>query len=112
MELKNFQFINKENSINEILGFYKDEYLNNFIYTSEKPYDLRKSDYINMFITNVNNSVLKLNKNNNVCNYDLQVEDLLEIDKLDIEFKDDKNNNYDFNNLDHKLEFEIITEEE
>ena len=104
-----FSLFKKENNILNLLGFESEIFENHINYQGSKPYDLRKYNYVYINLLNVSNKTFaSVNINNfKKGSYYLDT-DYIELDKLEIEVKDEFDNLMNFCNLPFKLEFNFI----
>ena len=108
---QNFSLYRKENNILNTLGYDNSNLLtNNNTYTGKLPFDLRKTNYIYIHLNNISDdkefaivNVATPKKGS----YYLDT-NILNLDNLDIEIKDEYGNLIDFCNLSFKLELNII----
>jgi hypothetical protein len=106
----NFSIYNKENNVMSLLG-YDDEFIleNNNSYISKNAYDLRKCNYVYMYLPNVTDEVFATINIDGIRkgNYELKTDEI-SIDNLEIELKDEFDNLIDFCNLSCKFELNFI----
>lgn len=108
-----FNLYFKDNSILQKLGFNERELLDNHIYVSENSYNLQKSNYVYIYLSNIqDDSMANVNINfNKQGSYFIDVDEI-NLDKLNIEIRDESNKLIDFCNLSFKLEFNIYYTDE
>jgi len=91
------------------LGFLT-ECTNNSEYVANKTWDLRIDDKVYLYLDNLSNDIpfgiLYFTNGQSICQFKFQ--ETLNLNKLDIKFKDSKGNDYNFYNLSHNLSF-IVT---
>lgn len=106
----NFSIYNKENNVMSLLG-YDDEFIleKNNSYISKNAYDLRKCNYVYMYLPNVTDEVFATINIDGIRkgNYELKTDEI-SIDNLEIELKDEFDNLIDFCNLSCKFELNFI----
>ena len=96
----------KENNILSLLGFENELFQNEISYQGTKPYDLRKFNYVYINLLNVSNKTFAAVNINNTKKGSYYIEtNYIELDKLEIEVKDEFDNLMNFCNLSFKLEF-------
>ena len=94
-----------------ILGFKNYESSSNYI-LADIIYDLRIDTKIYLFINNITSSPFAiLNTTNNTTESEIKFEDIVQIEYLDIIFKDVKGNNINFYNVSHYLNIEVVVED-
>lgn len=106
----NFAIYNKENNVMKFLGFEEDftlEKSNSYI--SKNAYDLRKCNYVYMYLPNITDDVFATINIDGIKkgNYELKTDEI-SIDNLEIELKDEFDNLIDFCNLSCKFELNFI----
>jgi hypothetical protein len=106
----NFSIYNKENNVMSLLG-YDEEFIleKNNSYISKNAYDLRKCNYVYMYLPNVTDDVFATINIDGIKkgNYELKTDEI-SIDNLEIELKDEFDNLIDFCNLSCKFELNFI----
>ena len=104
-----FSLFKKENNILNLLGFENDIFESNTYYQGTKPYDLRKYNYVYINLLNITPKIFAaVNINNSKKGSYYLDTNYIEIDKLEIEVRDEFNNLMNFCNLPFKLEFNFI----
>jgi hypothetical protein len=104
-----FSLFKKENNILNLLGFESEIFESNTYYQGTKPYDLRKYNYVYINLLNISPKIFAaVNINNSKKGSYYLDTNYIEIDKLEIEVKDEFNNLMNFCNLPFKLEFNFI----
>ena len=106
----NFSIYNKDNNIMKLLGFEENFILDkNNIYFSNNAYDLRKCNYVYMYLPNICDDIFATINIDGIKkgNYELKTNQI-SIDNLEIELKDEFNNLIDFCNLSCKFELNFI----
>lgn len=106
----NFAIYNKENNVMKLLGFEEDFVLEKGnSYISKNAYDLRKCNYVYMYLSNITDDVFATINIDGIKkgNYELKTDDI-SIDNLEIELKDEFDNLIDFCNLSCKFELNFI----
>ena len=106
----NFSMFDKDNNIMKLLGFEEGfvlEKTNSYI--SKNAYDLRKCNYVYMYLPNISDDVFATINIDGIKkgNYELKTNEI-SIDSLEIELKDEFNNLIDFCNLSCKFELNFI----
>ena len=105
-----FNMYRKESNILGVLGYDDSNMIiNSNTYIGANAFDLRKNNYIYIYIKNVSKDEFAVVNtiSPNKGSYMLDV-DSLNLNSLDIEVKDEGGNLVDFCNLSFKLEFNII----
>jgi hypothetical protein len=91
------------------LGFLT-ECTNDSEYVANKTWDLRIDDKVYLYLDNLSNDIpfgiLYFANGQSICQFKFQ--ETLNLNRLDIKFKDSKGNDYNFYNLSHNLSF-IVT---
>ena len=104
-----FSLFKKENNILNLLGFESEIFENDAKYQGNKPYDLRKFNYVYINLLNVSDKTFAtVNINNSKKGSYYLNTNYIELDKLEIEVKDEFDNLMNFCNLPFKLEFNFI----
>lgn len=106
----NFSIYNKENNVMKLLGFEEDFILEKGnSYISKNAYDLRKCNYVYMYLPNITDDVFATINIDGMKkgNYELKTDEI-SIDNLEIELKDEFDNLIDFCNLSCKFELNFI----
>ena len=106
----NFCIYPKENSIIKLLGFEDDILLEkNNLYISKYAYDLRKCNYVYMYLPNISEDIFATINIDGIKkgNYEIKTNEI-SIDNLEIELKDEFNNFIDFCNLSCKFELNFV----
>lgn len=106
----NFSIYNKENNIMKLLGFDENVILEkNNSYISKNGYDLRKCNYVYMYLPNISDEIFATINIDGIRkgNYELKTNEI-SIDNLEIELKDEFDNLIDFCNLSCKFELNFI----
>lgn len=114
-----FNIIKHPDSINDLLGFHKKEYIGCTEYTSDNPYDLEYNNKAYLFLGNVDNdqpfAMIDMKKNaNEICPLEKTFNNpISKLSNILIKFKEnpDKLDDslYKFNGEPHKLSFKIAT---
>ena len=107
---KVFNLYKKENSIFSVLGLNEDEYINELSYIGNNSYDLRKSNYAYLYISNINEEkpfgTLNISGGKNSYYYtDLEN---IELSNLEISLRNEDGRLIDFCNLPFTLELRFI----
>ena len=106
---KSFTLVKNENNILNLLGFENESYESNLIFTANKAYDLRKFNYVYINLLNISDKTFAtVNINNSKKGSYYFDTEYIDLDKLEIEVKDEFNNLMNFCNLPFKLEFNFI----
>ena len=104
-----FTLFKKENNILDLLGYQDEELENDNNYQGSKPYDLRKCNYVYINLPNVSDKIFATVNVNSAKKGSYYLEtDYIELDRLEIEVKDEFGNLMNFCNLSFKLEFNFI----
>ena len=106
----NFSIYDKDNNVMKLLGFEEGFLLEKTnSYVSKNAYDLRKCNYVYMYLSNISNDVFATINIDGIKkgNYELKTNEI-SIDSLEIELKDEFNNLIDFCNLSCKFELNFI----
>ena len=106
----NFSMYDRDNNVMKLLGFEEGFILEkNNSYISKNAYDLRKCNYVYMYLSNISNDVFATINIDGIKkgNYELKTNEI-SIDILEIELKDEFNNLIDFCNLSCKFELNFI----
>jgi len=104
-----FTLFKKENNILDLLGYEDEELENNNNYQGSKPYDLRKCSYVYINLLNVSDKTFATVNVNNTKKGSYYLDtDSIDLDRLEIEVKDEFGNLMNFCNLSFKLEFNFI----
>jgi len=94
-----------------ILGFKNYDSSSNYI-LADIIYDLRIDTKVYLFINNITSIPFAiLNTTNNTTESEIKFEDIVQIEYLDIIFKDVKGNNINFYNVSHYLNIEVVVED-
>ena len=73
---------------------------------------MRLNDKIYLYLNNISDEPFGMLNFNGLSNCQLQFEQPISLDNLEVSFKDEDGDNYDFNNLKHSLNFQIEVQKE
>jgi len=91
----------------EVLGF-TEEYINNESYVADKTWDLRIEDKIYLFINNIEENIpFGVLYIGNQAVQQFKFDEPIELDNLDIEFKDSKGRPYNFYGLNYSISVQL-----
>lgn len=91
------------------LGF-KSNYNNNNIYNADTMYDLRINNKVYLFFKNISDEPISIiTPNTNIYDSELLFENPVKLNYLDIMFKDENDNNYNFYNISHYIHLQLMT---
>ena len=94
-----------------VLGFTQ-KCADNETYISENLWDLRLNEKIYLYLNNISDEPFGMLNFNGQSNCQLQFEQPISLDNLEVSFKDEDGDSYDFNNLKHSLNFQIEVQKE
>ena len=98
-------------NLSYILGFKNYESSSNHI-LADVIYDLRIDTKVYLYINNIAQTPFAiLNPSGNTTESEMKFEDIIQIEYLDIIFKDAKGNDINFYNVDHYLNVEVVVED-
>ena len=93
------------------LGF-KSNCNNNDNYIADTIYDLRINNKVYLYFTNISDTPISIiTPNTNIYDSELLFENSVKLNYLDIAFKDENDNNYNFYNISHTIHLNLITNE-
>jgi len=91
------------------LGF-KSNCNNNNIYNADTVYDLRIPNKVYLYFRNICDKPISIiTPNTNIYDSELLFENAVKLNYLDIEFKDENENNYNFYNISHNIHLNLMT---
>ena len=97
--------------INSVLGILSEDKIekedDNYIVNGTKTWDLRLPDKLFLYITNINTDPISILFFNGKSESQIQFEEPTNLNRLDIELRDEYDNLYDFNNLRHSLNLQL-----
>jgi hypothetical protein len=94
------------------MGF-KSNYNNNNIYNADTVYDLRINNKVYLYFKNISDEPISIiTPNTTIYDSELLFENPIKLNYLDIEFKDENDNNYNFYNISHYIHLNLITNNE
>ena len=83
---------------------------NNNTHIAETIFDLRIDNKVYLFFTNISDSPISIiTPNTNIYDSEIMFDNPVKIDFLDISFKDANNNDYNFYNISHYINLNLIT---
>ena len=91
------------------LGF-KSNCNNNNIYNADTTYDLRINNKVYLYFKNISDDPISIiTPNTNIYDSEILFENVVKLNYLDISFKDEYNNDYNFYNISHYIHLNLIT---
>jgi hypothetical protein len=91
------------------LGF-KSNYNNNNIFNADTVYDLRINNKVYLFFKNITNDPITIiTPNTNIYDSEILFENPVKLNYLDIVFKDENDNDYNFYNINHYIHLNLLT---
>ena len=91
------------------LGF-KSNCNGNSTYIADTIYDLRINNKVYLYFKNISDSPISIiTPNTNIYDSEVLFENPVKLNYLDIEFKDDNDNNYNFYNINHYIHLNLMT---
>ena len=91
------------------LGF-KSNYNNNNTYYADTMYDLRINNKVYIFFKNISEEPISIiTPNTNIYDSELLFENPVKLNYLDIMFKDENNNDYNFYNINHYIHLNLMS---
>jgi len=93
------------------LGF-KSNYNNNNTYFADTIYDLRINNKVYLYFKNISNEPISIiMPNTNIYDSEILFENPVKLNHLDIAFKDENENDYNFYNISHYIHLNLIIKE-